>query len=62
MWVEARIALSLERKRPYCTGLNKYTSYVFQIICVSLPRYNNPSIECNEGSPNLMNIIVLKII
>jgi len=43
MWVEARIALSLERKRPYCTGLNKYTPYVFQIICVSLPRYNNPS-------------------
>jgi len=25
VWVKARIALSLERKRPYCTGRNKYT-------------------------------------
>ena len=45
-WVEVHIALSFERKRPYCTGLNKYIntqSYVFQIKCISLPRYNNPS-------------------
>jgi len=44
-WVEAHITLSLERKRPYCTRLNKYTIICVsnQIICVSLPRYNNPS-------------------
>ena len=62
-WVVARITLSLERKRPYCTGLNKYT-----IICVSnhmcfSPKIQQPirSIECSEGSANLMNTNALKI-
>ena len=63
-WVEAYITLSLDRKRPYCTRLNKYT-----IICVSnkmcfSPKIQQPVrlIKCSEGSPNLMNTTVLKII
>ena len=38
-WVEARIVLSLERKRLYRTIICVSN----QIICVSLSRYNNPS-------------------
>jgi len=61
-WFEAHIALSLERKRPYYTGLNKYT-----IICVSnhmrfSPKIQQPvrSIECSEGSLNFMNTTIFR--
>jgi len=65
-WVEAgRIALSLERNIPIAQG-NKYT--IHNHMCfksyASLSQDTTPvrSIECSEGSPNLMNTIVLKII
>jgi len=61
-WVEAYIALSLERKRPHCTGQYKYA-----IICVSNHMHFSPkiqqsvrSIECSKGSLNLMNTTVLR--
>ena len=66
VWVEACMMLSLERKRPHCTGQYKYTihnhmcfkSYVF----LSQNTTTRQIDRVQKGSPNLMNINVLKII